>query len=44
MKQNNLTFKELRCINCSKLLAKCNTSGLLSAQIKCPRCGTMNNR
>jgi phage FluMu protein Com len=32
----------LRCWKCGKLLAKSNKDGELKAEIKCPRCGTMN--
>ena len=45
--------KELRCNGtvikngvqkkCNKLLAKSNKSGILAAEIMCPRCGTLNN-
>ncbi len=33
---------ELRCSECGKLLAKANRRGLLAAEIKCPRCGAIN--
>tara|TARA_R100001086_G_scaffold91957_1_gene45566 strand:+ start:495 stop:671 length:177 start_codon:yes stop_codon:yes gene_type:complete len=33
---------ELRCLKCGKLLAKINSNGVLAGQIKCPRCGAMN--
>ena len=32
----------LRCSDCNKLLAKANAAGLLAAEIKCTRCGAMN--
>ncbi|MDH5767985.1 MAG: Com family DNA-binding transcriptional regulator [Nitrospirota bacterium] len=32
----------LRCTQCNKLLAKPNVKGKIAAQIKCPRCGTVN--
>tara|TARA_Y100001938_G_C8097470_1_gene439119 strand:- start:1907 stop:2083 length:177 start_codon:yes stop_codon:yes gene_type:complete len=31
-----------RCLKCNKLLAKINSKGLLAGQIKCPRCGQIN--
>lgn len=31
-----------RCILCGKLLAKSNGRGVLAAEIKCPRCGELN--
>jgi DNA-directed RNA polymerase subunit RPC12/RpoP len=34
---------EGRCLTCGKLLAKFNSNGLLAAEIKCPRCGHLNN-
>ncbi|MAH50654.1 hypothetical protein CMI37_32845 [Candidatus Pacearchaeota archaeon] len=34
---------EARCLTCSKLLAKFNSNGLLACEIKCPRCGNINN-
>lgn len=35
---------EWRCNNCNKLLAKTNSSGYIGGQIKCSRCGWMNER
>ena len=32
----------LRCLHCGKLLAKINTKGILACEIKCPRCGKIN--
>ena len=34
--------KLFRCSDCNKLLAKSNGRGGLAAEIKCPRCGMMN--
>jgi phage FluMu protein Com len=34
---------EARCLTCGKLLAKFNSNGLLAGEIKCPRCGKLNN-
>jgi len=34
---------EARCLQCQKLLAKYNQYGLIAAEIKCPRCGHLNN-
>jgi phage FluMu protein Com len=36
--------KEFRCRKCNKLLAKSNKGGEIKGQIKCPRCGTINER
>ena len=32
----------LRCAECNRLLAKANAAGRLAAEIKCTRCGAMN--
>jgi hypothetical protein len=37
-----LTSEEFRCIKCNKLLARKNMEGKISGQIKCTRCGTVN--
>lgn len=33
---------QLRCLECNRLLAKANGCGALAAEIKCTRCGAMN--
>ncbi|OWL84625.1 hypothetical protein B7O88_16085 [Halopseudomonas aestusnigri] len=35
-------LKELRCGRCSRLLAKVGQGSII--EIKCPRCGTLNQR
>ncbi len=35
---------DFRCKNCGKLLAKENSNGDIAANIKCPKCGEMNER
>lgn len=35
-------IKLFRCYGCRKLLAKSNERGMLAAEIKCTRCGVMN--
>lgn len=40
-------FKEqiqFRCSKCNKLLAKPNKNGKIEGEIKCLRCGTINER
>lgn len=37
---NSVSNKEIRCIKCNKMLAK--PHGILGAEIKCLRCGTLN--
>jgi len=40
----NMIKVEARCLQCDKLLAKCNNeSKLLAGEIKCPRCRVINN-
>ncbi len=36
--------KQFRCSKCDKLLAKSNSNGKIEAEIKCIRCGTINER
>jgi len=39
----NMIKVEARCLQCGKLLAKCNNeSKLLAGEIKCPRCRAIN--
>ena len=33
-----------RCVACNKLLARGNAMDMLAAEIKCPRCGLINER
>ena len=33
-----------RCESCNKLLAKGNQAGFLAGEIKCPRCGAINEK
>lgn len=33
---------EFRCVNCNKLLARKNKEGNVAGQIKCSRCGAIN--
>ena len=35
---------EWRCSNCNKLLAKTNSSGIIAGEVKCSRCGWMNEK
>ena len=35
---------DLRCLACNKLLAKTNNSGVVAGEIKCPRCGVINEK
>ncbi|MDH4220774.1 MAG: Com family DNA-binding transcriptional regulator [Candidatus Aminicenantes bacterium] len=35
-------YSAFRCNSCNKLLAKENMEGKIAGQIKCPRCGTIN--
>ena len=35
---------QFRCGQCDKLLAKENANKQIAGQIKCPRCGVMNER
>ena len=38
----SMNINEFRCLHCGKLLAKINTKGILACEIKCPRCGKIN--
>ncbi len=38
----SISTSYLRCAKCNKLLAKPNIKGKIAAQVKCPRCGTVN--
>ena len=38
----SISTSHFRCAQCNKLLAKPNVKGKIAAQIKCPRCGTVN--
>jgi len=40
--EKEISTSQLRCAKCKKLLAKPNVKGKIAAQIKCPRCGTIN--
>ncbi len=42
---NYKTFdkQDLRCQNCNKLLAKANEWKTFGIEIKCPRCGSLEN-
>ena len=36
--------KQFRCSFCNKLLAKSNSNGKIEVEIKCVKCGTINER
>lgn len=33
---------EIRCTKCNKLLTKASEDGIIRLEIKCPRCGELN--
>lgn len=37
-------INQFRCKYCNKLLAKANSEGEIAGEIKCPRCGAINER
>lgn len=36
--------QQFRCEVCNKLLAKPNQNGIIAGEIKCPRCGHINEK
>jgi hypothetical protein len=39
---SSFVTEEFRCFNCNKLLARKNKEGIIAGEIKCARCGVMN--